>query len=595
MALQSNTQIFIGGSPISAYKRLMLHQEIDAHHVLELLCRMDVLETIAGEIASESKNYLGEILTVKVSSLDTANGYKELEFKGIVTSVSNTKGFHQQSGDMVSIKAHSCSIITDDGPHYDSHSDVGLSEILDKTFQGYDKSKLETNISPQNSETLHYSVQHNESSFEYASRLAAQYSEWFFYDGSKLVFGKPEDKDTTELNYGHDLQEFSLNLNPTPNNFKYFTNDYLTDEQHEMATAQVNSGVNGFNGFTSEKSDAIFAKETSVYVNSYYDPQLKRRLDKHVEQQKKATEIRQVQIHGTSDNPGVNLGQVVKIKGEQADYGNFRIISVSHSSNENGKYQNRFVGVTADLDVYPNTNMMAFPKSESQVATVMDNADPEGMSRIKVQFPWQKASGEETPWLRVLTPHAGGGKGFQFTPEKDEEVIVGFEGGNAERPYVMGALFTGGSNAGDWKTEKNDIKAIKTRGGHTLSFSDEDGKETITITDKNGNSIILDTSKKEINISAPEKINFSSKEININASETVNIDGTNNVNVTSKEILNDGSAKVTVNSGAKVEIGAPSTLVEGKAELKLTSKGMTDIDGTAMTNVKGGLLNLNCG
>ena len=172
-------------------------------------------------------------------------------------------------------------------------------------------------FNPQNSETLHYSVQHNESTFAYASRLAAQYSEWFFYDGSKLVFGKPEDKEATELTYGVDLQEFSLNLRPTPNNFKYFTNDYLTDEKHEMATSQVNSGSNGFNGFTSEKSDAIYAKETSVYVNSYNDPQLKKRLDKHVEQQKKAAEIKQVEVKGASDNPGVNLGQIVKIRGEK--------------------------------------------------------------------------------------------------------------------------------------------------------------------------------------------------------------------------------------------------------------------------------------
>ncbi|MBQ4818693.1 phage baseplate assembly protein V [Aquimarina sp. MMG016] len=595
MALQSNTQIFIEGNPIHAYKRLTLHQEINSHHTLELVCRMDVLEKTSGEVASESKNFLGKIITLKVSSLDGASGYKELEFKGIVTSVNNTKGFHQQGGDLISIKAHSPSIIADDGPHYDSHSDVGLSEILNKTFQGYDQSKLETSFSPQNKETLHYSVQHNESAYKYASRLAAQYSEWFFYDGKALVFGKPEDGEATQLSYGHDLQEFSLDLNPSPNNFKYFTNDYLTDEQHEMATSAVNSGVNGYNGFTSERSMSIFAKETAVYVNAYYDPQLKKRLDKHVEQQKKAEEIKQVHINGKSDNPGVNLGQVVKIKGENSDYGSFRIIKVSHTSTENGKYQNRFVGVTADLDVYPNTDIMAYPKSESQVATVMDNADPEGISRIKVQFPWQKATGEMTPWLRVLTPHAGGGKGFQFTPEKDEEVIVGFEGGNAERPYVMGAFYTGGSNAGDWKSEKNDTKAIKTRSGHTISLSDADGKESITITDSSGNSIVLDTAKSELTISAPEKINIASKEININAEETVNIDGKNNVNVTSKEILNDGSSKVTVNSKAKVEVGAPSTLIEGKTELKLKSTGMTDIDGTAMTNVKGGLLNLNCG
>ncbi|MFD0861156.1 phage baseplate assembly protein V, partial [Sungkyunkwania multivorans] len=194
----------------------------------------------------------------------------------------------------------------------------------------------------------------------------------------------------------------------------------------------------------------------------------------------------------------------------------------------------------------------------------------------------------------VLTPHAGGEKGFHFIPEVGEEVLVGFEGGNAERPFVMGALYTGSNSPGGWKTEKNDIKAIRTRSGHTLSFSDEDGKESITISDKNGNTIILDTAEKGIVINAPETITMASKEINIQASETINIEGTNNVNVKSQEILNDGSAKVIVNSAAKVEVGAPSTLVEGKAELKMNG-AMVDVNGTAMTNVKGGLLNLNCG
>ncbi len=581
MALQSSTQIFIGSTLINAYKRLMLHQEIDAHHILELVCRMDVLEKIEGEVAAESKNYLGEIITVKISSVDPVSGYKELEFKGVVTSVNNTKGFHQQNGDMISIKAHSCSIIADDGPHYDSHSDVGLSEILDKTFRGYDRSKLETNFTPQNSESLHYSVQHNESSFSYARRLAAQYSEWFFYDGSTLVFGKPEDKEPIQLTYGHDLQEFSLNLNPTPNNFKYFTNDYLADEHHEMATSQINSGVNGFNGFTSEKSMSIFAKETSVYLNSYYDPQLKKRLDTHVEQQKKAVESKQVQIKGISDNPGVNLGQVIKIKGESADYGSFRIISVSHSSTENGKYQNSFVGVTADLDVYPNTNIMAFPKSESQIASVTDNTDPEGMSRIKVQFPWQKTTGEMTPWLRVMTPHAGGGKGFQFTPEKGEEVIVGFEGGNAERPYVMGAFYTRGSNAGTWKSDKNDIKAIQSRSGHSIVLNDKVGEETITITDAAGNSLHYNTADKTVTLSSEEKIILSSKYIAL-VGDDIEFHSKN-----TKAVSEEAFVAQTGDSNMAV---LPDSVVSDSAEVSINGKE-TKINATSLTtNSKGNTL-----
>ncbi|PKV50744.1 uncharacterized protein involved in type VI secretion and phage assembly [Aquimarina sp. MAR_2010_214] len=523
MALQSNIQIFIGGTLIPTYKRLMLRQDLDSHHILELVCRMDVLEKLGGEMASESKNFLGEIITLQVSSSQGFSGYGELEFKGVVIKVNNTKGFDNGEEDTVEIKAQSASIIADDGPHFASHNDVGLAEILNKTFQGYDQSKLETSFNPTVTSNIHYSVQHNDSAYQYASRLAAQYSEWFYYDGKALIFGKPKDSEEVILTYGHDLKKFTLELNPTPNNFKYFTNDYLTDGLHEKTTTGVNSGVNGYNSFTSNKSEEIYAKETSVYLNSYNDPELKQRFDKHVEQQKKTQELKQVLIKGVSDNPGVYLGQVIKIKEASGSQGSYRITKVMHTATENGNYINRFEGVTADIDVYPNTNTMAFPKSGSQVAIVTENSDPDGLSRIKVQFPWQRPDGETTPWLRMITPHSGGEKGFHFIPEIGEEVLVGFEGGNAERPYVMGALYNGGKNAQNWQSQNNDVKAIRTRSGHTIELNDSKGAEFITITDKNRNIIRIDTVKNNIEISAGETMTLMAKNIKIKAEENIDM------------------------------------------------------------------------
>ncbi|WP_299254502.1 phage baseplate assembly protein V [uncultured Aquimarina sp.] len=585
MALQSTTQIFIGGSPINAYKRLMLHQEIDAHHILELVCRMDVLENITGDIASQTKNYLGQVITVQISSIGTLSGYKEFEFKGVVTAVNSTMGFHQQNGDLVTIKAHSCSIIADDGPHYNSFNDVDLGTVLDETFKRYDQSKLETIFNPSGSDNIHYSVQHKESAFEYTSRLAAQYSEWFYYDGSALVFGRPEDQEEVTLTYGHDLQEFSLDLKPTSNKYKYFTNDYLTDGQHEKATSAISSGVNGYNGFTSNKGDEIFPNETNVYLNSYNDPSLKQRLDTHVEQQKKAEEIKQVVFKGSSDNPGVKIGQVVTIKGDGADYGRFRITSVTHTNTENGRYQNRFEGVTADLDVYPNTNLMAFPKSETQVAIVKENSDPDGIGRIRVQFPWQKQNGELSPWLRIVTPHAGGEKGFHFIPEIDEEVLIGFEGGNAERPYVLGTLYTGGANPAGWNTQSNDVKALRTRSGHTVELNDADGAEFITITDKNQNIINIDTANNNITISAGETMTFNAKNIEINATEEIKVNaGTNMITrVTEDAALSAKNSTETIEENKTLvakeilDNGEKVRIESSKQNMELVSSKQVDI------------------
>ena len=314
MALQTSTKIYISGTPIQSYLSLKLSQEIDAHHDLELVCRTDVVEKLSEELIGDSKEYLGGVIMVQISSVTDIGGYKELEFKGLVTKVKGTKGFHQASGDLVSIYAKSTSIISDDGAHYASFNDLGLSEILERTFREYDVGKLETAFAPVSSDTIHYSVQHNQSAFSYASRLAAYYNEWFYYDGSALVFGSPH-TDETELLYGVDLQNFSIELSSVPNSFDYFTNDYLTDELHQKSSSEVSIPSEGYHGFTDAKSKELFNKQTQVYHNAYNDASVKQRLDNQVEQYTKARAMQQVIAIGSSDNPGVQLGRVIKING----------------------------------------------------------------------------------------------------------------------------------------------------------------------------------------------------------------------------------------------------------------------------------------
>ncbi len=578
MALQSQLKIFIGGTAITAFKTFRLHQEIDSHHDFRLVCRADVLENLSGEMASETKNFLGESFILQVGALGFTSGYKELEFKGVVTSVDVTKGFLHSGGDTIAISGKSSCIISDDGPHYASHNDVSMLDILQKTYQGYDISKLETVFNPVKTETIHYSVQQNESSYQYLSRLAAQYSEWFYYDGKKLVFGSAA-YDTVPLQYGMDLQEFSLKLAPKPNKYRYFTNDYITDQQHEKSTNEVNTGVNGFNQFTSEKSNTLYAKETSVYINSYDDAQLKNRLDTQVEQQTKAIEAKQVIVKGSSDNPGVSLGDVVTIQDGLTGYGSFRIIKVTHTVSENGKYNNEFEGITAELDVYPKTDMMSFPKSDTQVATVIENVDPDGISRIRVQFPWQKPYGELTPWLRVVSPHAGGEKGFHFIPEKGEEVLVGFEGGNAERPYVMGSMYTGGAQPGAFQSDNNDIKAIQSRSGNRVIMNDKDG--SITMADPSGNVVVMQ-GNGEIVIKAPKKLTLMSTDINILAGNSINIEAKPN------EDGGEGTIGMKAQKSFGLKVVDETIGVSAKKDITLTSEtASTNLNGKTDTNIKG--------
>ena len=131
----------------------------------------------------------------------------------------------------------------------------------------------------------------------------------------------------------------------------------------------------------------------------------------------------------------------------------------------------------------------------------------------------------------MTTPHAGADRGFMFMPEKGDEVLVAFEHGDAERPYVVGTLWNGVDQAPRtqfWGEDipPNDVKRIVTKSGHRIQLSDKQGKESIVIAtpsklkiamlekaDETGRSMILLHSEDgDIFVSAPNgRVHIQSK------------------------------------------------------------------------------------
>ncbi len=588
MAAQSITSIFIGGKKIESFKNLALIQDINNHHTLQIECHMNVLEKATGELAQETKNFLGEQITLEISPKDKKDIKDSLQFLGVVTSIRNSKGYLHSN--IVTITAKSPTILADDGPHYHSFMEKDLNAIVQSAFSNYDSGKLSVTTQAKYSSTIPYSVQHKESNWNYVSRIAMQYGEWLYYNGKKLIFGLPENQSPVEVTHNFDLKEFALNLTPVPNKFKYFTNDYITDKHHSKTTAEINTGVNGHHSFTSGKANQLYAAETNVWINNGGSDQLKAVLDNQVEIQKKAAEQQQVILEGVSDNPGVSLGKIISIKADGSSYGEFRVTSISHNQDDLGNYNNVFTAISTQLDVFPHTNYEATPYSDTQTAVVMENTDPEGMARVKVQFPWQKLTGETTPWIRVVTPHGGGDKGFHFIPEIGEEVLVGFEGGNAERPYMMGSLYHGQAAANGFKSDANDIKAIRTRSGHTIELNDLDGTESITISDKNGSMINYNTQKKTITIASEEKIIIASKFISMHADD-IEFHSKNTKNVSSEAFTaQSGNSSVSVLPDSVMHKSAEVS-IEGD-ETKISSTNLTS-NSKANTLINGAMVKLN--
>lgn len=108
-------------------------------------------------------------------------------------------------------------------------------------------------------------------------------------------------------------------------------------------------------------------------------------------------------------------------------------------------------------------------ESQPQLAFVEDNFDPQKIGRVRVKFAWQPDDSDASPWIRVSMPFATDGAGVKFKPEKDDEVMVSFEEGNVERPYVSGFLLSPRSNkTWSWLPDRS----ITSKNGHSITFSD---------------------------------------------------------------------------------------------------------------------------
>lgn len=191
------------------------------------------------------------------------------------------------------------------------------------------------------------------------------------------------------------------------------------------------------------------------------------------------------------------------------------------------------------------------------VGVVTNNQDPEGMGRVKLKFPWLSDE-DESNWARVATPMAGKERGFYFLPEVEDEVLVAFEQGDVRFPYVVGALWNG-KDAPPASNEdgKNNVRVIKSRSGHVVRLTDEDGKEMIEIIDKSTkNTIRIDTSKNTITITSDKDI-----------------------------VLSAAQGKITLD--------AQEIEVKSSANAKVEAGGNLDLKATGQTNVKGATVNLN--
>lgn len=191
------------------------------------------------------------------------------------------------------------------------------------------------------------------------------------------------------------------------------------------------------------------------------------------------------------------------------------------------------------------------------IGIVTNNKDPEGLGRIRVKFPWLSDENESN-WARIASLMAGKERGIFILPEIDDEVLVVFEHGDINRPYVIGSLWNGKDAPPETNSDgKNNIRMIKSRSGHVIRIDDTDGNEKIEIVDKTEKNMIkIDTkdnkisimSDKDIVMSAPNgKITIDAMDIEIRSSIATKIEASAGMDLKASGNMNVKGATINLN------------------------------------------------
>ncbi|MDR1674391.1 MAG: phage baseplate assembly protein V [Oscillospiraceae bacterium] len=216
------------------------------------------------------------------------------------------------------------------------------------------------------------------------------------------------------------------------------------------------------------------------------------------------------------------------------------------------------------------------------LGVVAKNYDRDMPGRICVTIPTRDKDANEMQWARIVQSSGGSTWGYYFIPEVGDQVMLAFEGGNVEKPYIIGCVPKDNSKfLNDAFDENNQFKRIVTKNGNTLSF--EDNKEGTGENDKialetAGKSLVLrlDNENKTVLLSDKEKENMIQFKTE---------DGQIDIKAKSKLTVNVGdSIKITLNGeSGSVIINAESVSITASNQFKMKSDDLIGIEGAQVS------------
>jgi uncharacterized protein involved in type VI secretion and phage assembly len=281
--------------------------------------------------------------------------------------------------------------------------------------------------------------------------------------------------------------------------------------------------------------------------------------------------------------PGLLPGDVVKLAGVGKRFsGEHRIAAVTHVYRGASGYETRFTlgaggkPLVEEFGGRPLKNRFA---SQLAVGVVTNNDDSSdgGQGRVKVKYP-ALDNKTESVWARIAWPAAGKERGILAIPEVDDEVIIGFEGGDIERPFVLGTLFNGQDGPASDHTDNSGTKpsyamvfprdvVIKTDGKSKTTAKDD-----ITIDSTQG-AITIQADQKGLTLQGQQAVQISSQTattqlqgaqgttIKDDMSVTISCDGTSVSISCSAGSISISGGSISISGNESVSISGPSVML----------------------------------
>ncbi|WP_279188545.1 type VI secretion system Vgr family protein [Prevotella melaninogenica] len=516
--------ISVGKKSLSSFISLQIEQNIGKHHRFQMAVELETGSNRYVHNINSSKKWLGESIVVKAANTPI--------FVGVVTNVQ----LHREGSDFgcIIVSGYSATYRMETAHSCFSWNDRTIGDVVKKLCE---QAKVQLELNPAFKETKDFICQYEESDFDFIRRLAHQYQEWMYFDGTKLIFGKPRKlADPIRLEYGTTLSSLDIGLQTLARSEQVFSYHSGADREMQRMTPDLAYGHDKLAGEAFRASLGMFSKPARQHALPRISNETE--LVNYMGRKQAAETAETHYITAESQVPTLRVGSVISLYSSflervgnlsEESLGDFIIIEITHEVSQGSYYKNRFKAIPATIKAMPSPKVR-MPLAETQMATVLSNADPEGKGRVRVRMNWQ-TDGMQTGWVRVMTPDGGSSsdvksnRGFVFIPEVGDQVLLGFRHGDPARPYVMGSLFNGTTGGGG--LEGNHMKSLTTRSGHTIKLNDSLSSLGITIKDIKGNSIHIDSVGDDIIINAKRNITINAGEtFTVNAREMeVNIDG----------------------------------------------------------------------